>query len=67
MDGLKKYLEQEKSCEEIARLAVSISNSFDTLKSSLAEGFVREEILQGKKVTPKNEGKLKALKRLIKS
>lgn len=59
---LKKYLEQEESCGEIAQLTTSIAKSFDTLRAKTLEGFVLNEFLSGRKVS---EEKKKKLKRII--
>ena len=62
IETLKKYLEQDKCCSEIAQLTTSIAKSFDSLRAKTLEGFILNEFLSGKKISTE---KLKKLERII--
>ncbi len=62
IETLKKYLEEDRCCGEIAQLTTSIAKSFDSLRAKTLEGFILNEFLDGKKVA---ELKIKKLKRII--
>ncbi len=66
IETLKKYLEQDKNCGEIAQLTTSIAKSFDSLRSRTLEGFVLNEFLSGKKVPGEKIRKLKQIINLYK-
>lgn len=62
IETLKKYIEQDKSCGEIAQLTTSIAKSFDSLRTKTLEGFILNDFLSDKKVPVE---KIKKLKQII--
>lgn len=62
IEALKKYVEENRSCEEISILATSIAKSFDTLRARTLRGFITYDLLDGKKV---EEQKLEQLEKLL--
>lgn len=45
---LKTYIQEDRPCEEIAQLTASITQSFSALKIRTLEGFVLNQLLEGK-------------------
>jgi DNA-binding FrmR family transcriptional regulator len=62
INTLVKYIEQGKPCLDVAMLTTSIAKSFDTLRFRTLEGFILNNLLDGKKCPKK---KIKALNSLI--
>jgi DNA-binding FrmR family transcriptional regulator len=62
IETLKRYLERDENCLEIAQLTTSIAKSFDALRAKTLEGFILNELLSGKKV---DEEKMKKLERMM--
>jgi len=48
INTLKKYLESDADCFDIALLTMSIAKSFDSLKSKTLEGSIINQILKEK-------------------
>ena len=64
IETLKKYLSSNSChCIDIALLTTSIAKSFDALRAKTLEGFILNELLEGKKV---EERKIKKLKKILK-
>ena len=61
LKALKKYVESDKNCKEIATLTTSISKSFDTLRARTLEGFILNEIA----TKETGEKKIEQLKKLM--
>ena len=62
IETLKKYVEENRSCEEISLLATSIAKSFDTLRARTLRGFIKYDLLLGKEVA---ENKIEQLEKLL--
>jgi len=60
---LKKYVGEGRSCADIAQLTTSIAKSFDSLRARTLEGFIFNELLEGRKPV---RGKLDKLGRILK-
>ena len=52
---LKTYIQEDRSCQEIAQLTASITQSFMSLKVRTLEGFVLHQLLKGKVSDQKRE------------
>jgi len=63
IETLKKYIEEDKHCAEIAQLTTSIAKSFDSLRATTLENFVINEFSPSDKKLPKS--KIDTLKRII--
>jgi DNA-binding FrmR family transcriptional regulator len=66
IEALKKYVEGDKSCEEISSLATSIAKSFDTLRARTLRGFIKYDLLEGKEMPEKRLEQLEKLLNLHK-
>ena len=66
IETLKKYVEENKSCEEISLLATSIAKSFDTLRARTLRGFIKYDLLKGKEIPKKQLEQLEQLLNLHK-
>ena len=66
IETLKKYLEDDRSCGDIAQLTTSIAKSFDSLRAKTLEGFILNEFLEGKKVSQLQMEKLNKVINLYK-
>ena len=66
IETLKKYIEGDKSCEEISSLTTSIAKSFDTLRARTLRGFIKYDLLEGKELTEKRFEQLEKLLNLHK-
>ena len=62
IETLKKYLEEDRTCGDIAQLTTSIAKSFDSLRAKTLEGFILNEFLEGRKVS---QAKMEKLNRVI--
>ena len=62
LTSLKRHIEEDKPCEEIASLATSISKSCDGLRTRTLEGFILNEVIDGSL----SEDKQKLLSELLK-
>ena len=62
IETLKKYIEDNKCCGEIAQLSTSIAKSFDTLRANTLKNFILNEFSSDKKVSVT---KIKKLKNII--
>lgn len=47
IETLKKYIEDDADCTDIAMLVTSIAKSFDTIRSKTLEGSIIHQILKG--------------------
>lgn len=45
---LKSYIQEDRSCQDIAQLTASITQSFMSLKVRTLEGFVLHQLMEGK-------------------
>ena len=59
---LKTYIQEDRSCQEIAQLTASITQSFMSLKVRTLEGFVLHQLLKGKVSDQKREQLTEILK-----
>ncbi len=55
INTLKSYIEEGRSCNEVASLTTSIAKSFDSLRTRTLEGFLLHEVLEGKISTKKKK------------
>lgn len=62
LNTLKRYIEENKPCQEIAALSTSISKSCDGLRTRTLEGFILYDVID--EPLPKNRQEL--LKELLK-
>ena len=49
MDALKRSLEEEKSCDDIAHLVISICASCDSVRNRMIKHYMKEIANNGKK------------------
>ena len=63
---LKKYVEENRSCEEISSLATSVAKSFDALRARTLQGFIKYDLFEGKEIPEKRLEQLKKLLNLHK-
>ena len=63
---LKKYIAEGKRCEDVALLTTSISKSFDTLKVKTLKNFLKNDILDSKNISKKDEEKIDRILKLYK-
>ncbi|MHB8903554.1 MAG: metal-sensing transcriptional repressor [Patescibacteria group bacterium] len=61
MASLKKLIEDNASCFEIAQLTASITKSFDSLQARTLEGFMLNHILEGKQISDQKAEDLKKI------
>ena len=66
IETLKKYMEENRTCEEISSLATSIAKSFDTLRARTLRKFIKYDLLEGKAVSEKRLEQLEKLLNLHK-
>ncbi len=64
---LKEQLNTEGSCENIVPLALSAVKSFDSLKSSMVEHFVKNQLVCEREIAPEKLKKFEELLKLIKA
>lgn len=62
LNSLKRHIEEDRPCEQIASLATSISKSCDGLRTRTLEGFILYEVID----TPLSPEKKKLLTELLK-
>ncbi len=67
LNAFKKYFEEGRKCGETMHLAVSTVKSFDSLKAKIVQGFVTQELLKGKPLSPADKEILEKLISLIKA
>ena len=60
--SLKKLIETDGSCFDIAQLTTSVAKSFDSFRARTLEGFVLNHLLEGKELPL---SKSEALKKII--
>ncbi|MEX0930808.1 MAG: metal-sensing transcriptional repressor [Candidatus Paceibacterota bacterium] len=44
LNVLKRYIEEDRPCKEIAHITASITNSFQSLKIRTLEGYIQHEL-----------------------
>jgi DNA-binding FrmR family transcriptional regulator len=66
METLKKYMEGNKNCADIAQLTTSIAKSFDALRTKTLEGFILNELLGKENISPCKMEKLNRVLNLYK-
>lgn len=59
---LRTYIQEDRSCQEIAQLTASITQSFMSLKIRTLEGFVLHQLLEGRADKQKQEQLTEILK-----
>jgi DNA-binding FrmR family transcriptional regulator len=59
---LKKLITEDKCCADIATLTTSIAKSFDSLRAKTLEGFIANELMEGKNLS---EAKTKQLQNIL--
>jgi DNA-binding FrmR family transcriptional regulator len=64
--SLKKRISEGENCEKVFLLTKSISKSFDSLKTKTLKNFLKNEILNIKKITKKQEEKIDKIFNLYK-
>jgi DNA-binding FrmR family transcriptional regulator len=62
IETLKKYMEEDKNCADIAQLTTSIAKSFDSLRTKTLEGFIVNELLEKENIS---SSKMKKLIRVL--
>lgn len=62
---LKKYIEDDYPCHEIAQLTASITSSFKTLKMKTLKSYIQYELLNGT-LSEKKQVELKQILKLHK-
>jgi len=62
---LKKYIEEGKSCQKIAQLTASITQSFSALQIRTLEGFIRNQLLE-EEINEEKRSQLESLLKLYK-
>jgi len=62
IEALKKIIEDDSSCFDIAQLTTSVAKSFDSLRAKTLEGFILNHLLEGKELPPR---KMEALQKII--
>jgi len=67
IEGLKKAIETEESCEKIAQLSTSILRSFDTARTNIIEGYIVEELFEGKEIPSEKAENLSRILSLYKA
>jgi len=58
IETLRRYIEEDRRCSDIAGLATSIAKSFDSLRTRTLEGFILNELLENKRMPPVKAKKL---------
>ena len=58
IETLKKYMEEDKNCADIAQLTTSIAKSFDSLRTKTLEGFIINELLEKENISSNKMEKL---------
>jgi DNA-binding FrmR family transcriptional regulator len=66
IETLKKYMEEDKDCADIAQLTTSIAKSFDSLRTKTLEGFIMNELLEHEKISSSKKEKLNRVLSLYK-
>lgn len=64
---LQKDIEAGDSCENVIRLALSSSKSFDTLRAKIVESYIESLLLESKRPSPKTLQQLTTVYSLIKA
>lgn len=59
---LKDYIVEDRPCHDVAHLTASITRSFETLKIRTLEGFILQELLEGRARGTKTEQLTEILK-----
>ncbi len=67
IDSLKRAIEEEQSCEQVARLCTSIVRSFDSARTTIVEEYLTQELLGGDKISAGNAEKLSHILSLYKA
>lgn len=63
---LKKYIEEDQCCGEIAQLTTSIAKSFDSVRTKTLEGFILNELFDGANIDELKQEKLDQILKLYK-
>ena len=66
IETLKKYMEEDKNCADIAQLTTSIAKSFDSLRTKTLEGFITNELLNHKCLSSDKKERLNHILNLYK-
>jgi len=66
IETLKRYVEENRTCEEISSLATSIAKSFDTLRARTLRGFIKYDLFEGNEMPEKRLEQLEKLLNLHK-
>ena len=66
IETLKKYMEEDKNCSDIAQLTTSIAKSFDSLRTKTLEGFIINELLEKENISSSKMEKLSRVLNLYK-
>ncbi|MBD3270200.1 metal-sensing transcriptional repressor [Candidatus Peregrinibacteria bacterium] len=65
LDTLKKYINNNQSCEDITLLTSSVTKSFDSVRKKIVEGYIIEEILSKKIYSKSHKTVLENLKKIF--
>lgn len=65
MNVLKKYIQEDRPCREIAQLTASITSSFSTLKMRTLGGYIQHELLR-EELSEDRQQELEAILKLFK-
>lgn len=66
LETLKKYILEEKPCDQVVQLAVSAIKSSNSLKAKILEGYIIQELLDEHKITKEQANQLEVIKKLTK-
>lgn len=64
---LRAEIETESGCEHVIPLALSAAKSFDSLRASMVEQFVRDQFAAKKTASPKLQRDFELMLRLIRA
>lgn len=67
IESLKRAIGEDQDCKKVANLTSSILRSFDSARSSIIEGYILEEVLDGKSISAKKAESLSTIVSLYKS
>lgn len=66
INTLKKYVEADRCCADIAQLSTSIAKSLDSLRARTLEGFILNEFSEDMNIPKKKREKLQIIMKLYK-
>lgn len=66
INTLKKYVEDDESCEKVVQLTSSVFKSVDSAKAKIVETYLKREFLKDEELKPRLKKDLELLLKLIK-